>query len=50
MIGPLFGDAANEAGIAVSGKNVNVLSFSNNPTCGQICLYWEKPSKIRRNV
>lgn len=32
IIGPLFGDAANEAGIAVSGKNVNVLSFSNNPT------------------
>ena len=32
IIGPLFGDAANEVGLALSGQNVNVLSFSNNPT------------------
>lgn len=30
ILGPLFADAANAAGVAVSGQNVNVLSFSNN--------------------
>jgi len=32
IIGPLFADAANEVGLALSSKNINVLSFSNNPT------------------
>lgn len=30
ILGPLFADAANAAGVAVAGQNVNVLSFSNN--------------------
>lgn len=30
LIGPLFAQAANAAGVAVSGRNVNVLSLSNN--------------------
>lgn len=30
ILGPLFADAANAAGVAVTGQNVNVLSFSNN--------------------
>ncbi|WP_099828071.1 penicillin-binding protein activator [Oceaniglobus indicus] len=30
ILGPVFADAANAAGVAVSGKGVNVLSFSNN--------------------
>jgi len=30
IIGPLFGEAANAAGVAVAGRNVNVLTFSNN--------------------
>lgn len=30
ILGPLFGEAANEAGVAVAGQNVNVLAFSNN--------------------
>jgi ABC-type branched-subunit amino acid transport system substrate-binding protein len=30
ILGPLFADAANAAGVAVSSQNVNVLSFSNN--------------------
>lgn len=30
ILGPLFGEAANAAGVAVSDNNVNVLSFSNN--------------------
>lgn len=30
IIGPLFGEAANAAGVAIAGRNVNVLSFSNN--------------------
>lgn len=32
LLGPLFGEAANAAGVAVAGQNVNVLAFSNNPT------------------
>jgi len=32
ILGPLFGAAANAAGVAVAGRNVNVLAFSNNPT------------------
>lgn len=32
ILGPLFGEAANAAGIAVAPRNVNVLAFSNNPT------------------
>ena len=32
ILGPLFGEAANAAGIAVASRNVNVLAFSNNPT------------------
>ncbi|MEO1641014.1 MAG: penicillin-binding protein activator [Pseudomonadota bacterium] len=31
ILGPLFGEAANAAGVAVAGRNVNVLAFSNNP-------------------
>lgn len=31
LLGPLRADAANAAGVAVSGSGVNVLSFSNNP-------------------
>ncbi len=30
IIGPLYGEAANAAGVAVAGRNVNVLAFSNN--------------------
>ncbi|MCT4558374.1 MAG: penicillin-binding protein activator [Pelagimonas sp.] len=32
ILGPLFGEAANAAGLAVLDEGVNVLSFSNNPT------------------
>lgn len=32
ILGPVFGEAANAAATAVAGKNVNVLSFSNNTT------------------
>lgn len=32
ILGPLFGEAANAAGLSVLNNNVNVLSFSNNPT------------------
>jgi hypothetical protein len=32
ILGPLFGEAANAAGVAVAPANVNVLAFSNNPT------------------
>lgn len=31
ILGPVFAQEANAAGIAVAGKGVNVLSFSNNP-------------------
>lgn len=30
ILGPLFGEAANAAGIAVANRNINVLAFSNN--------------------
>jgi len=30
ILGPLFGEAANAAGVAVAPANVNVLAFSNN--------------------
>ncbi|MBE9476981.1 MAG: penicillin-binding protein activator [Proteobacteria bacterium] len=30
IVGPLFAEAANAAGVAVAGRNVNVLSLSNN--------------------
>ncbi len=30
ILGPVFGDAANAAGLAVANGNVNVLAFSNN--------------------
>ncbi|MCB5200335.1 ABC-type branched-chain amino acid transport system, substrate-binding protein [Loktanella sp. DSM 29012] len=32
ILGPLFADAANAAGVAVAPRNVNVLAFSNNTT------------------
>ena len=32
ILGPLYGEAANAAGVAVAGRNVNVLAFSNNPS------------------
>ncbi|RYH03827.1 penicillin-binding protein activator [Salipiger sp. IMCC34102] len=32
LLGPLFADSANAAGVAVAPRNVNVLAFSNNPT------------------
>lgn len=32
ILGPLFAEAANAAGVAVANRNVNVLAFSNNPT------------------
>lgn len=32
IIGPLYGEAAAAAGVAVAGRNVNVLSFSNTPS------------------
>ncbi len=30
ILGPVYGEAANAAGVAVRSRNVNVLSFSNN--------------------
>ncbi len=30
ILGPVFADAANAAGLAVAGRGINVLSFSNN--------------------
>ncbi len=30
IVGPLFAQAANAAGVAVAGRNINVLSLSNN--------------------
>jgi ABC-type branched-subunit amino acid transport system substrate-binding protein len=32
ILGPLFGEAANAAGLAVADEGVNVLGFSNNPS------------------
>ncbi|MFT6676553.1 MAG: ABC-type branched-subunit amino acid transport system substrate-binding protein [Sulfitobacter sp.] len=32
ILGPVYGEAANAAGLAVAKQGVNVLSFSNNPT------------------
>lgn len=32
IIGPLYAEAANAAGVAVAAQNVNVLAFSNNAT------------------
>lgn len=32
ILGPLFAEAANAAGLAVAARNVNVLTFSNNRT------------------
>jgi ABC-type branched-subunit amino acid transport system substrate-binding protein len=32
ILGPLFGEAANAAGLAVVDEGVNVVSFSNNPS------------------
>lgn len=32
ILGPLFAESANAVGVAVAGDNVNVLTFSNNPT------------------
>lgn len=32
LVGPLFAEAANAAGVAVASRNINVLAFSNNPT------------------
>ncbi|WP_375257363.1 penicillin-binding protein activator [Citreimonas sp.] len=32
ILGPLYGEAANAAGLAVADEGVNVLSFSNNPS------------------
>ena len=42
ILGPLFADAANAAGNAVAGQNVNVLSFSNNASIagGQCVCAW----------
>ena len=31
ILGPVFAQSANAAGLAVASRNVNVLSFSNNP-------------------
>ena len=31
ILGPVYAHSANAAGVAVAGRNVNVLSFSNNP-------------------
>ncbi|GGH49748.1 ABC transporter substrate-binding protein [Frigidibacter albus] len=31
ILGPVYAEAANAAGVAVAGRGVNVLSFSNNP-------------------
>lgn len=32
ILGPVYGEAANAAGLAVASQGVNVLSFSNNPS------------------
>ncbi|MDB2578126.1 penicillin-binding protein activator [Tateyamaria sp.] len=32
ILGPLYAEAANAAGVAVASRNVNVLAFSNNTT------------------
>ncbi|KIN75093.1 Extracellular ligand-binding receptor [Sulfitobacter noctilucae] len=32
ILGPVYGEAANSAGVAVASSGVNVLAFSNNPT------------------
>ena len=32
ILGPLYAETANAAAVAVAGKNVNIMSFSNNPT------------------
>ncbi|QBF33598.1 penicillin-binding protein activator [Thalassococcus sp. S3] len=32
ILGPVYGEAANAAGVAVAGRGINVLSFSNNTT------------------
>ncbi|MEO0401957.1 MAG: penicillin-binding protein activator [Pseudomonadota bacterium] len=32
ILGPLYAEAANAAGVAVAARNVNVLAFSNNTT------------------
>lgn len=32
IIGPLYAESANAVGVALSGRNVNILAFSNNPT------------------
>ena len=32
ILGPVYGEAANAAGVAAAAAGVNVLSFSNNPT------------------
>ncbi len=32
ILGPVYGEAANSAGVAVAASGVNVMSFSNNPT------------------
>lgn len=32
LLGPLFADSANAAGIALANSGINVLAFSNNPT------------------
>ena len=32
ILGPVYAEAANAAGLAVASRGINVLSFSNNPT------------------
>lgn len=32
ILGPLYAEAANAAGVAVASRGINVLAFSNNPT------------------
>ena len=32
ILGPLHAESANAAAVAVAGRNINVLAFSNNPT------------------
>ncbi|SHI97390.1 penicillin-binding protein activator [Wenxinia saemankumensis] len=32
VLGPLYAESANAAGVALSGTGINVLAFSNNPT------------------
>jgi len=32
ILGPVYAEAANAAGLAVAGQQINVLSFSNNPS------------------